>query len=464
MATSAPRPRQPQPSPPRSNPGVVSNPRRFEESWVEVASQPSSSSLSSIGDEIVTTGLRVRGPPGGRRRRALPLRPTTTTTTTTTAAAAAIHPAGTSSQDSHDDCDESDGESDYDGKLLASSTEHGNNTSPQVAEHVSGAELDSDGGGGDDDDDDATALGRAPAGPPVFRPQPNAFSHPSVNRPRRSQSTTTTTTTTTTTSSMPPHPHSGFTRPSFSQRPQQTRVHRGGPTFMTPSIREDNDAALRASLTTLLSCAAAARGLPRSKDEADADTDAWRASRHGVRPSDQPMELRLLPESELMQPQPRRRRHPPSPSPSTSPAAGAATPSPADKSKRGASAPGRSPRASKKKKVLPATSTTSTTSTSTPPTATSTTSPSEDALLSPTLLTWVVSAGVVVLVSVVGFGAGYVIGREVGRQDARDALSATIGAANESSQSGRDVIRSSGGLRRLRWGAGAVSRGIAAQA
>ena len=44
------------------------------ESWVEISSQPSSSSLSSIGDEIVTTGLRVSGhqasqTPHSRRRR-----------------------------------------------------------------------------------------------------------------------------------------------------------------------------------------------------------------------------------------------------------------------------------------------------------------------------------------------------------------------------------------------------------
>jgi hypothetical protein len=88
----------------------------------------------------------------------------------------------------------------------------------------------------------------------------------------------------------------------------------------------------------------------------------------------------------------------------------------------------------------------------------------EATLISPTLLTWVVSAGVVVLVSVVGFGAGYVIGREVGRQEAHDTLSASLSVANETSHTGREVMRSSGGLRRLRWGAGAVSKSIVAQA
>jgi hypothetical protein len=42
-------------------------------------------------------------------------------------------------------------------------------------------------------------------------------------------------------------------------------------------------------------------------------------------------------------------------------------------------------------------------------------------------MTWVVSAGVVVLFSVVGFGAGFVVGREVGRGE---ILSAGVGADN----------------------------------
>jgi hypothetical protein len=75
----------------------------------------------------------------------------------------------------------------------------------------------------------------------------------------------------------------------------------------------------------------------------------------------------------------------------------------------------------------------------------------EPTTISPTLLTWVVSAGVVIVVSVVGFGAGYVIGREVGRQE---ALAASVGSVNDTTSCGQEVIRSSGsGLRKLRWGA-----------
>ncbi|KAG6150296.1 hypothetical protein E4U24_006394 [Claviceps purpurea] len=401
---------RPQPSSSRSNPSVT-NPRRFEESWVEVASQPSSSSLSSIGDEIVTTGLRVRGSQHGRRRlqgssaRSLLSQQT------------AVPAAGASSQDEYD---ESESDEHDDDKLLASSPERGN-TSPEVVEPVSETESESDG-------DDVTALGHTTSHRPLFRPQPNAFSHPPANASQRSHPTT---------SNMAPHPHSGFTRPAFPQT-SQARFHRRGPSFMTPSVREDNDAALRASLTTLLSCAAAARGLPKAKDE----TEAWRAARNGVGPSEQPMELLFIPESELMQEEPVRtaRQKRPCTSPARSPTR---TSTRADKPRRSMSE-GSSPRPTKKKKVV----------------ATS----SEDYMISPTLLTWVVSAGVVVLVSVVGFGAGYVIGREVGRQEATDVFAASISAANETSHTGREVIRTSSGLRKLRWGAGAVSRSMVAQA
>ncbi|KAK0392592.1 hypothetical protein NLU13_2087 [Sarocladium strictum] len=367
------------------------------ESWVEVSSQPSSSSLSSIGDEIVTTGLQV-GSYARRRRlqassRALPQQQT------------AIYNAGTSSQEEYD---ESESEDD---QLLTSSTEH------VPYEHQRETDDALDGDDDSDDGDNATALGQRPPDQPVFRPQPNAFTHPQGYVPHRSHSSS---------SAMPPHPHSSFTRPSFSQR-AQTRIHRGGPNFMSPSAREDNEAALRASLTTLLSCAAAARGLPKSTDEAQ----AHRPTGQGVGPSNQPVGLRLVPESELLaegsSPTPAQAPSPPSKQRSTprSSSRGCAS----ERSKRSVSA-GRTPRATKKKK----------------------TGAAEEALISPTLLTWVVSAGVVVLVSVVGFGAGYVIGREVGYQE---GLSASVGSGlNETTSCGREVIRSSGGsLRRFKWSA-----------
>jgi hypothetical protein len=75
--------------------------------------------------------------------------------------------------------------------------------------------------------------------------------------------------------------------------------------------------------------------------------------------------------------------------------------------------------------------------------------------VSPTLLTWVVSAGVLVLVSVVGFGAGYVIGREVGRQEV-----SSFGIPDTSC--GREAVRGTGSLRRFKWGIGGGGRSVVA--
>ena len=77
---------------------------------------------------------------------------------------------------------------------------------------------------------------------------------------------------------------------------------------------------------------------------------------------------------------------------------------------------------------------------------------SEETMISPTLLTWVMSAGVVVLVSVVGFGAGYVIGREVGRQEGITMFNGSL--VGDGATCGREVVRGSGSgtLRRFKWG------------
>lgn len=374
----------------RSSPGLPQQ-RRFDESWVEVSSQPSSSSLSSIGDEIVTTGLQVGNRHGRRRRMPASARSLHQQQT-------AIH-TGASSQEEYDDSETDDD------RLLTSSTEH-IRSSP---ERIDAADDSSD------DGDNATALGRV-TDRPTFRPQPNAFTHPSSLSHRSNSSS----------AAVPSQTHGDFTRPSFSRR-SQTRVGQGPAAFMSPSAREDHDAALRASLTTLLSCAAAARGLPKSRDE----VETRHVSGPGVAPSNQPMDLRFVPESELMgEGEAHQLRPGAQPKQRTTPARSPSrTERTADNTKRSASA-GRLPRATKKKK----------TSTMT-----------EETFISPTLLTWAVSAGVVVLISVVGFGAGYIIGREVGRQE---VLSASVGGANETASCGREVIRtSSGGLRRIKWSA-----------
>jgi hypothetical protein len=254
---------------------------------------------------------------------------------------------------------------------------------------------------------------------------------------------------------------------------------------MSPSYQADNDAALRASLTTLLSCAAAARGLPKHNEQRT-------GAGAGVVPSSQPMELRLVPESELL-------ADAPPPQPPTTPASGGAkqqhqqartasnssapsAPSSStsgrdltenNKTKRGAAAPpSRSARATKKKRTSAAAA-----ATLLEHEAVDSAAAPFFSSVSPTLLTWVVSAGVVVLVSVVGFGAGYVIGREVGRQEGVATSLTGGGAAGNTSAAaaaaaargcGGELVRSGGGgvdvgsgtLRRIRWGG--VGKSVAA--
>ncbi len=412
------------------------------ESWVEVASQPSSSSLSSIGDDIVTTGLRVgsNSYPPRRRRSQQQQRPMP-------ASFIVGHPASqrgaTSSQEEYD---ETESEED---RVMTSSTEAvhpaANHLRQQPPLRGSAVDTDSD----SDGDENATALGRPSNNTPVFRPQPNAFSHPPSHLAHRHS-----------TGSAPSHHHPSHSRPPMPNRPH-SRPHRGPPNFMSPSYQADNEAALRASLTTLLSCAAAARGLPKQQqDERRAGPTA------GVVPSSQPMSLRLVPESELMAPDtaPASKTAPartasnssaPSCPSSTSGREAAAVA--AEKTKRAAATQSKPPRATKKKRTSANTLLDDTTSEETTPFFFS---------VSPTLLTWVVSAGVVVLVSVVGFGAGYVIGREVGRQEGGAGIASSLGGgsgANGSSSCGGELVRAGGGagtLRRIRWGG--VGKSVAA--
>ena len=263
----------------------------------------------------------------------------------------------------------------------------------------------------DDDDENATALGKRTE-ERLFTPQPNAFSHPpSAQRPAPIDSY------------FPPHANARHASHPHTTSGQNSFNH-----------QTDHDAALRASLTTLLSIgAAAARGLPK------------RSHGNTTMNSNEPMGLRLIPESELTDPI--------LPLPNTSRPLSSSTrarSSPsissqeaAEKGKRKAintKSPPEKPRATKKKR----------------------TQVEEEALISPTLLTWVMSAGVVVLVSVVGFGAGYVIGREVGRQEILGGLNGSM--VPDGGNCGREVAKagSGGTLRKFKWGIGSATRGIVA--
>lgn len=224
---------------------------------------------------------------------------------------------------------------------------------------------------------------------------------------------------------------------------------------MSPAY-QDNDAALRASLTTLLSCAAAAKNLPGKRNVAAEPSSGEPVMGAGVGPGSQPMELRLVPESELgpgsspvhVSPPPKqssRIRQPTTRTTSNSSAQSAplSISSKEEKGKRAAStSQPNSQRAAKKKKVSAASVDDSTVT-----------------WISPATLTWVLGTGVVLLVSVVGFGAGFVVGREVGRQDILHTMGsggAPMNPGANTTSCGGEVIRStgSGTLRRWRWGSG----------
>ncbi|KAK0107425.1 hypothetical protein ONS96_003243 [Cadophora gregata f. sp. sojae] len=365
---------------------------RNDESWVEIASQPSSSSLSSIGDEIVTTGLRVQHDPNSRRRRRAPGQPSYISLET--------RQTSTSSQEEYE---ESDSESD---RVMTSSNE-------QILPTTSHREFDAGSGSeSDDDDENATALGRRTDAGQAFTPQPNAFSHPPSQRPGVPGSY------------FPPHSN---TRQSYP--PRTTRQH------SVYNNTVDHDAALRASLNTLLSIgAAAARGLPKRNQSGNTMT------------CNEPMGLRFVPESELMAPPTAAANtsRPLSPSTRARSSPSISSQEAVEKGKRKAAATkpaGEKSRALKKKRVQVL---------------------EEESMISQTLLTWVMSAGVVVLVSVVGFGAGYVIGREVGRGEAMTGLNGSS-MASGGGGCGREVARgSTGSLRRFKWGIGGAARGVVA--
>ncbi|KAJ9658269.1 hypothetical protein H2198_003842 [Neophaeococcomyces mojaviensis] len=341
---------------------------RFEDSWIDLSSRPSSSSLASQNDrdEIITTGLQVRRDDVRRSRqlRLSNLPPNQAQPRSTSVAGS-----------SQDEYEESESESD---RMLGSSNEDILNTSNT-----------------EEEDDTQTALGVPQTDKNIFTPQPNAFSHPPHVR-------SVSTSAPAADSYFPPVPHLQ-PPPASSHRLPSNRV----PTISRPerpsltqraassNISPDHDAALRASLTTLLSCANAVR-----KDR--------EPTPQTIRRSNQPTALRLVPESEL------NARANRSPSPSLKAL-----------SKR-KSRESSKERHAKKLRAL-----------AKPAVA------SEELMLSPTMMTWFVSAGVVLVFSAISFSAGYVWGREVGRFEGQMSL--------DGASCGKEVMRGSRtGLSRLR--------------
>ncbi|KAA8564734.1 hypothetical protein EYC84_011628 [Monilinia fructicola] len=132
----------------------VSDRLRNEESWVEISSQPSSSSISSIDNEIVTTGLRVSQHPSTRRRRRSQNQPRPQVTPNN------HRQTSTSSQEEYE---ESESEPDHIDILTSS-----NEISPPVAipARLSTRET-YDAESEDDEDENGTALG--PQNSPLLR-------------------------------------------------------------------------------------------------------------------------------------------------------------------------------------------------------------------------------------------------------------------------------------------------------
>lgn len=364
----------------------------YTESWIEVSSQPSTSSLSSANtDDIASAGLQAQHRFNARRRR----RSSRNDTQAHIASIRTASVAGSSQEEYEESESESDRVMNSSNEALGLQISHGISS---LAPNSSASEaMSSD---ADEDDGNSTALGVNYV-EPVFTPQPNAFSHP----PQPS-----------TTRNAPP----SESRNSYFPASRETQSRAAAHSFpdqrprshtpynvISPSHQADHDAALRASLSTLLSCAAAARGLPKR------DQTAQNVRRPSNRQD--PLSLRMVPERELIGQDATgyrvtNRRHS---------ASSTSMHSSHEKGKRKAST-SKDRREMRKKRRASA----------------------DEMTVAPTLMTWVLSAGVVVLFSAISFSAGYALGREVGRVEAGMS-------PGHRGMGNREIGK---GLRRLRWG------------
>ncbi|KAF1932353.1 uncharacterized protein M421DRAFT_289986 [Didymella exigua CBS 183.55] len=381
-----------------------------EESWIDISSRPSSSSLSSAADEIITTGLTVQHDSNLHRRHRRARGGFQIGTGHRVASAG----GGNSSQEEYD---ESESESD---RVMTSSNEHIGlsplrHEVPRGPYSVASSDTMSEREEEEDDDENATAVNYPRSTPrPTsrqFQPRPNAFSHPSAEQVVRSQSGTIYT---------PRRPSARLGSQRQHSYPQHTPYN-----VISPNHQADHDEALRASLSTLLSAAAAVRGLPKPGQP--------RASPAATSSRVDPSSLRMVPESvalgEITE------------EVSNGSSSRATSSSPSDKSKRKASPAVASVRSSSRDRHAAKK-------------ARKQSAVVEE--ISPTLFTWVVSAGVVVLVSALSFSAGYVVGNEAGYAEAMGQMGAV---GSEAGSCGKEAVRGTGlGLRRLRWTGGAVVR------
>ncbi|KXT04677.1 hypothetical protein AC578_2083 [Pseudocercospora eumusae] len=377
------------------------------DSWVEISSQPSSSSLSSIGDEIVTTGLRVQEHLGTRRQRALrPGAPSNLHITRTPSVGA---------NSSQEEYEESESESDMvmtssnEGPTMAPSANRTISTSRQQGYRTS-----------DDDDENRTAINYPIRNDNCFTPLPNAFSHPPGSEPRNASQPVPGSYFPSTRPSLTNRPSTRHSMPATSEPRRQSHISQNP---LSPSFNAaaEHDEALRASLSSLLSVAAAARGLPKSGAKQPRQTAPPRSNRID------PVTFRLVPESALTASSPPQLQEPTfKPTLRRLSTSTSTTSEQSKEHKRKAAAAGRSSSRERRqmKKARRSTS-------------------SEDLHVTPTLLTWVVSAGVVVLFSALSFSAGYSVGKEAGRIEA-----SALGADDQLRSCAREAGRSSLGLKR----------------
>lgn len=411
--------------------GIMYSFRHYLDSWIEVSSQPSSSSMSSNNDDIITTGLRVQ------QREPNYYRYRSHRAVISTQAGHSPRESGSS----QDEYEESESEED---RVLSSSNEEMNkqpSANPLLSQNrpAPGAVSSSD------EDDNSTALGTQ-INTSRFVPQPNVFSHPPISRnpswtrateQRRSEPSEISNSSHRT---VVPRNTQASVRPNRSVRRPEHQQH-SPYSMISPSHHADHDAALRASLSTLLSCAAAARGLPKSEPQQSPASPS----------REQPSSFRLVPESIAVgegdsedegppaananvSARPPSRKHPNSSGPSYS-----AQGTPASKKRRSSSPKDR---------------------TSGHPSGFRKSRRTDSLTPSPTVMTWVLSAGVVVLFSAISFSAGYMLGKEVGRMEASSGMGPCDGGLTGGAASEQQAVK--GSLKKLRWGSSNAGAGILA--
>ena len=376
----------------------------FVESWIEISSRPSSSSVSSAATDHSLPPTHHLEPSAFTRRRrrlnrahSLPYQ--------------SLAGPASNTGSSQDEYDESESESD---RIMTSSNEglaQNIVIDTEVAILTSSAsEAASAEEEEEDDGDNNTALGIATAAP-VFTPQPNVFSQPPQSQSRRTYS------------GEQPTSYFQYRRQSGSRPTTASYSNRKSNAHDPLDVRSashqvDHDAALRASLSTLLSCAAAARSLPK-KEQATAEPIP-KTEEPPAQEVKAPAPLTtpyLVRETALVE-KPRLFRRPSIPRVSSSSMHSLAT---SQKPKRKASSSKDRQNIKRKRR-----------------------SSFDENLISPTLMTWMVSAGVVAIFSAISFSAGYVMGKEVGRLES----AGTAAAFPSGSSCGKEMGR---GLKRLRW-------------